>query len=70
MDERCEVTDLLKQQCGHCQDVQETKPEYGPWFQARYDGECDGCGEEFERGDTIRSDGEGGYLFGDCGEQS
>ena len=37
-------------------------------FPARYDGECDGCGAEFEAGDEIRSDGEGGWLCEDCGE--
>jgi hypothetical protein len=40
----------------------------GPWFRAHYDGECDGCGEEFEAGDQIRSDGKGGWLAECCGE--
>ena len=37
-------------------------------FQARYNGECDGCGYEFQVGDSIRSDGAGGWLCGTCGE--
>lgn len=69
MTERCEVTDLLKSQCGHCRGSAE-RPVRGPWFTARYDGKCDGpCGQEFEAGDTIRSDGEGGWLCQDCGSQ-
>lgn len=37
-------------------------------FTARYDGECDGCGAEFEAGDEICSDGAGGWLCEDCWE--
>ena len=40
----------------------------GPWFQASYDSDCDGCGEPITEGDTIRSDGEGGWLCTECGE--
>lgn len=42
--------------------------KFGPWFPARYDGECDGCGEPFSEGDDIRSDGEGGWLASCCGD--
>ena len=41
--------------------------DYGPWFAATYDGECDGCGADTAAGDRIRSDGEGGWLCDDCG---
>jgi hypothetical protein len=44
-------------------------PDYGPWFQARYRGECDGCGAEIRAGDQIRSDNDGGYLCGLCGDR-
>lgn len=40
----------------------------GPWFAARYDGECSDCGQRFGAGWIIRSDGEGGWLCGECGE--
>lgn len=40
---------------------------YGRWFDASYDGDCDGCGESFEAGDQIRSDGDGGWLGECCG---
>jgi hypothetical protein len=82
-EDRCEFSDLLKDQCGHCQD-RERKTEAsstwrvkgkhhrdprGPWFEAAFDGGCDGCGEQIEAGDRIRSDGEGGWLCSDCGSQ-
>jgi predicted nucleic acid-binding Zn ribbon protein len=41
--------------------------ERGPWFFARYDGKCSDCGEQFESGQKIRSDGDGGWLCEDCG---
>lgn len=45
------------------------KTRMGPWFTASYPGECDECGGFFEAGDTIRSDGAGGWLCDDpeCG---
>ncbi len=41
---------------------------YGPWFTARFDSDCDGCGVLMQEGDEIRADGEGGYLCGTCGD--
>lgn len=43
------------------------RPLLGPWFEARWPGNCDGCDEEYQAGDQIRADGEGGYLYGTCG---
>lgn len=70
--ERCEVTDLPKNQCAHCR----SKPRSyawppGAWFLARYSGECAGCGDEIQPGDSIRPDGEGvgGYFCKDCGRE-
>ena len=37
----------------------------GPWFPARFDSEC---GDPIDEGDTIRADGEGGYVCEPCGE--
>lgn len=39
----------------------------GPWFTARFDSDCDGCGDLIQEGDDIRSDGAGGYLCEPCG---
>lgn len=78
--ERCERTDLLVSDCAHCrghQSVEEqvqaervTDREHpgapGPWFAARWDGECSGCGDPINVGDTIRADGEGGYELWGC----
>ena len=79
--ERCEITELLADQCGHCNGAEKRAAEaeretfrsaaepgvYGPWFTAQYIGECAGCSEKIERGDTIRADGDGAYLCEDCG---
>ncbi len=81
--QRCELTDVLPGQCAHCRD-RDRKDEVsrnwvlrgkhhrdprGPWFEASFGGECDGCGGRVEVGDRIRSDGEGGWICTDCGEQ-
>lgn len=42
---------------------------YGDWFFAMYDGECDECGCMILEGDDIRSDGQGGYLCVTCGSE-
>ena len=44
-----------------------TRP--GPWFPARFDSECDECGDPIDEGDEIRADGEGGYACKGCGEE-
>jgi hypothetical protein len=44
--------------------------DLGPWFEARYDGDCSWCGEPIDEGDPIRSDGEGGWLCESCGEDA
>lgn len=41
---------------------------FGPWFDARFDSECDCCDDDITEGDRIRADGEGGYICGECGE--
>ena len=40
----------------------------GPWFSARYDGECDECGGVIEAGDDVRYDDTHSLLCEDCGE--
>lgn len=73
---RCEVTDLLVEQCAHCTVPHKPIPpdpftapasKLGRWFTSEYPGECSGCGDRFDGGDRIRSDGEGGWLAGCCG---
>lgn len=41
--------------------------KFGPWIQARFAGECDGCLADIDTGDQIRADGEGGWLCSACG---
>ena len=72
---RCVLTDLLVESCGHCngaetraaREEQEEHAGMGPWFTAQYEGECAGCGAGIAPGDTIRADGQHGYLCGECG---
>lgn len=42
------------------------RSEKGPWILAGWPGECDGCGEEFDAGDEIRADGQGGWEAKRC----
>lgn len=73
MDERCELTDLLRAFCAHCTGrngdgvVAETVPS-GPWITAQYRGSCSGCRAPIRPEDPIRSDGEGGWLCEPCGQ--
>jgi hypothetical protein len=60
--------------CGDCLPRPVARPyrgdpvQYGPWFIATYDGECDGCDSAIWAGDRIRADGQGGWICEDCGE--
>lgn len=38
----------------------------GPWFPARYGGECDTCGDPFYEHDEIRADGKSGWEAREC----
>lgn len=75
---RCETTELLVDQCG-CRDHKGRPapadpfdtPTYspdgpGPWFTAAFNGECSGCGFDYEAGVIIRADGAGGYEAEEC----
>lgn len=55
-DERCEKTDLLVDQCGHCV----VKARMTPW-EALYDGTCGVCNQPFSKGTRViwTSDGIG-----------
>ena len=64
------IHDLDPVACGTCNPplARPPVPElWGPWFTAGYGSECDGCGDGIRAGDTIRADGQGGYLCSDCG---
>ena len=43
---------------------------YGPWFTASYDSDCSECGCLVSEDDQIRSDGDGGWLCEDCGDNT
>lgn len=45
--------------------------KFGPEFAASYDGECSSnfCDDpEFEEGERIRADGQGGWICADCAD--
>jgi hypothetical protein len=76
MSRRCEITELLVGECAHClkrtllnssDAFVSAGQSLGPWFSARFPGNCDGCGAWFWEGDSIRADGYGGYLASCCG---
>lgn len=71
-EERCDLTGLPVYSCAHCAggtDFLIKPPPYGPWFTAAYPGCCSGCDGGIEPGDTIRADGDGGYLCPGCGRE-
>ncbi|MFL6141595.1 MAG: hypothetical protein ACJ72N_06970 [Labedaea sp.] len=70
MTARCELTELLIDQCGCRQHRDGHTPEEeaerwydepGPWFEASYHGTCTSCQEPFRPGHRIRSDGGHGW---------
>ena len=69
MSTRCDLTDLLVEQCGCSQHRGGHTPEEeaerdrqpGPWFPARYPGTCSRCGGTFADNQDIRADGTGGW---------
>lgn len=74
MNDRCERTDLLVDQCGCAEhrggrtveEQADADRTLGPAFTAQYDGRCAGCGTDFWPGETIRGDGAGGWVAGCC----
>jgi hypothetical protein len=71
--ERCQITELLIEQCAHCRpapapDPFDTPTNLGPWFKASFGGYCGGCGEPYGAGERIRADlCCDGYLCEGCG---
>lgn len=66
MADRC-PHDLLRAQCALCTPQRRGTPawddiDFGPWFSARFESECDECGGPIQAGDDIRSDGAGEWL--------
>lgn len=80
-DVRCEITELVTEQCAHCrrlpdlpadlfdEPAERERPGGRGWMAARYAGRCSDCGGHIEPGDSIvyAHDGTGGYLCAGCG---
>jgi hypothetical protein len=67
---RCELTDLLVDQCAHCTG-REGQPtpvdDVTVTICARYGGRCGGCGKPFGEGEQIgHSDDAGGWVRMRC----
>lgn len=76
---RCDLTDLLAAECAHCRGLPNLDAALtytpldagvpGPATKARFPGRCAGCDEPFRPGQTIRSDGAGGWIADCCHDQ-
>lgn len=77
-DERCEISDLIKSQCGHCQGTDalvpaaqtSDKPLLGKVVEAKFQGWCGECPEPILIGDMIAKaddDPEGPWIHYGCG---
>ncbi len=70
--EWCEKFDMPASGCSHCRGITEEVPEehdkttLGSPFAARYPGRCAWGDERIEEGDTIRRDGDRGYVCAGC----
>ena len=65
---RCELSDLPVSQCA-CKDH---APIRDPWrtgevtIVARFDSDCDSCGQDMHQGDLIGRTGDGDYICERC----
>jgi len=41
---------------------------FGPWVTARWQSECDYCGDAIYEDEKLRSDGEGCWICETCGQ--
>ncbi len=74
MTARCDLTDLPADMCACRVHSPATQPTVGVvrellrpgWFEARYRGQCAGCGEPFAVGAPITRDDETGGWLAEC----
>jgi hypothetical protein len=70
MSERCELSDLLVDQCAcrkHNPPVWQTRDHIiTARFPARFDSECDACGEAMAEGDPIARTDNSEYICHGC----
>jgi len=78
----CEMSDLPRDQCGHCRTgsrtladaesdtmFQANTAQFGPWIEAAWPGRCAADRRHLiEPGDQIRP-GDRGWLCADCGQE-
>jgi hypothetical protein len=68
MSDRCDITDLLVDQCAHCRKLPDPVPpaRAGPPITAAWPGRCANCKRPFDAGDRIRRLGDDGSYIGPC----
>lgn len=76
MTERCDLTDLLTDQCAHCKNlldpVEEERKQRrgllaaGIWRASDYPGKCAECGDWFSVGAAIRRSSDNSGWMGEC----
>jgi hypothetical protein len=69
MSERCELSDLLVDQCAcriHNPPAWQQPVTIVARFDARFDSECDNCGNWMSEGDPIARTQDGDYICSGC----
>lgn len=70
MTDRCDFSDLPTDQCAHCKGIptpRTTTRELPSWLrEARFRGQCAGCGEPYTVGALIEFDPQTGGWLAEC----
>lgn len=69
MNDRCDFTDLLADQCAHCRKATgepEHDPEITATWEARYPGRCDWCDGRIQPGERMGRDEHDSYVCERC----
>src|SRR4051794_11532490 len=73
MPNRCVITELITDQCGHCIEKERGYPydsidrvDVGVIIKANYDGKCGQCGKRYEAGAEIGRSDECGWVLMEC----
>lgn len=64
MSDRCEETDLLKDQCSHCRN--DLPERTGPTIDAQYDNECGYCHATVREGSPVSHTSSHGWCHPFC----
>jgi hypothetical protein len=68
-EDRCDMSGLLVDQCAcriHAPEPTKTGIVVVARFPARFDSECDACGDDMDEGDPIARTDDGDYICAGC----